>query len=130
MGTPMNFALLAAAVAAVMTSSTSTLTDDQLVTHAQAVLANKEGPKDGTQLGVYRGASVAVLVKCGDICPAYTVRVIHFIVPDGKNCAQIGGADMSAIIPHGIAAGPEAFCIPEPLVKKDLWEDHPYRSTM
>jgi len=121
-------ALAAAAFAMAASVSAETLTADQLVARATAVFANKEGPKDPL-LGTYNGAPVSVLVACGDICPAYTVRVIHYDVPAGKNCAALGGSDMSVIVPYGIAAGPESFCIPDPLVKKDLWSDHPYRNT-
>jgi hypothetical protein len=122
-------ALLAAAVAAAMSTHSETLTSDQLVAKATTVFATKDGTKDATVLGTYKGAPVSVSVKCGDICPAYTVRIIHFIVPDGKNCAKLDGQTMSVIVPHGIAAGPESFCIPDPLVKKDLWEDHPYHNS-
>jgi hypothetical protein len=116
---------LLAAVALAATAPAPTLTDDQLVAKATSVFANKEGPAD-TLLGMHNGAKVVVLIACGDVCPAYTVRVIHYDKSEKKSCAQLGGKDMSVIVPHGIAAGPESFCIPDPLVKKDLWQDHPY----
>ena len=125
----MRFAWIAAGLAFGACAHAETLTADQLVAKATAVLANKQGPANGTELGTFGGVTVAVLVECGDICPAYTVRVIHFVVPEGKNCATLGGRDMSVIVPHGIAAGPEGFCIPEPLVKKDLWQDHPFHNS-
>ena len=120
-------ALLAAAIALAANTPPQTLTDDQLVAKATAVFASKEGPAD-TLLGIHNGAKVVVLVACGDVCPAYTVRVIHYDKSEKKTCAELGGKDMSVIVPHGIAAGPEGFCIPEVLVKKDLWQDHPYHN--
>lgn len=124
----MSFALLAATAAVMMASSPDALSADQLVEKAKGVLANREGPPNGTVLGTFHGAPVVVMVKCGDVCPAYTVRVIHFVVPDGKNCAKLGGMDMSVMVPMGISIGPQAFCIPDPLIKKDLWQDRPYRN--
>ena len=121
----MKLLLLAAAVAAATNATPPTLTDDQLAAKATAVFANREGPAE-TLLGMHHGARVVVLVACGDICPAYTVRVIHYDKTEKRNCAELGGHDMSVIVPHGIAAGPEGFCIPDPLYKKDLWSDHLY----
>ena len=126
----MKTALLATAIVmATAASAADTLTDDQLVARATEIFAKKEGPVDSF-LGVNHGARVRVLVRCGDICPAYTVRVIFYDLAEGKSCAQAGGHDMSVIVPHGIAAGPESFCIPAALFKKDLYSDHPYRQKM
>ena len=125
----MKLLLLVAAVVAATNVTAQTLTDDQLVAKATAVFANKDGPVEPL-LGTHHGARVVVLVACGDICPAYTVRVIHYDKSETKTCAQLGGHDVSVIVPHGIAAGPEGFCVPDPLYKKDLISDHPYRQKM
>ena len=125
----MKLLLLAAAVMAATNATPQSLTDDQLVAKATAVFANKDGPAEKL-LGMYHGVKVMVLVGCADLCPAYTVRVIHYDKAEKKTCAQLGGHDVSVIVPHGIAAGPEGFCIPDPLYKKDLFSDHPYRDKL
>jgi hypothetical protein len=68
-------------------------------------------------LGVLDGAEVVVDYICSDICPNYTVRIIHFGVEPGPGCRAIDGVEREVIVPRGIAAGPRAFCFPRVLIE-------------
>jgi hypothetical protein len=71
-------------------------------------------------LGEVAGVKVVADYYCSDVCPAYTVRVVHFDVQPGPACERAGGASKSYTIPFGIAARPETFCVPKVLVEKNL----------
>jgi len=68
-------------------------------------------------LGRHHGALVVADFPCGDVCPNYTVRIIHYDVPPGPACARIGGRDQTRSIPQGIAATERDFCVPAVLAK-------------
>lgn len=102
------------------------VTDADLVARAAAVLAVKDAPVD-RMLGSHKGVPVIVDVRCGDICPQYTVRIIHYIVPPGPDCTRLGGDTANVPVPVSIAMRPQPFCIPHVLFGKNLYLDHPYR---
>ena len=68
-------------------------------------------------LGTVNNLPVIVEFRCSDLCPAYTVRIIHFGWPTGTACAEIGGAERTIMVPKGRAAHEEAFCFPKVLVE-------------
>ena len=68
------------------------------------------------ELGRYRGVPVVAEHPCSDVCPQYTVRIIHFRLPPGASCASVGGVEKQVLIPIAIAVMPKTFCVPEPLV--------------
>jgi hypothetical protein len=102
------------------------LSDAELVGRADAMFAMKDGPADRV-LGVHRGALVMVDVRCGDVCPAYTVRIIHYGVDPGPACKQIGGDIASVGVPKGIGVGLQDFCVPHVLYARKRYVDHPYQ---
>jgi hypothetical protein len=53
---------------------------------------------------------------CSDVCPQYTVRIIHYRLPPEASCASVGGVEKEVLVPIAIAVRPKTFCIPEPLV--------------
>lgn len=63
-------------------------------------------------LGVNRGMIVAADYPCSDICPDYTVRIIHYDRPAGPGCEAAGGVSVTRTVPRSIAAVRERFCVP------------------
>jgi hypothetical protein len=117
-------AFLAAVPAA---ASTDALGDGDLVARANAVRSAKDGPVDRI-LGVHKGAQVFVDVRCSDVCPAYTVRIIHYMIGPGPGCTQLGGDVAAVAVPVGIATMNQDFCIPHVLYQRKLYVDRPYQN--
>ena len=75
-------------------AATDPITDSDLVARASAVMSVKQAPID-RMLGVHKGVPVIVDIRCSDICPKNTVRIIHYTVEAGTACTNLGG-DMAA----------------------------------
>jgi hypothetical protein len=74
------------------------------------------------ELGRYRGVPVVAEFPCSDVCPQYTVRIIHFRLPPGTTCASVGGVEKELLVPIAITVRTQVFCIPAPLVDSGLYE--------
>ncbi len=68
------------------------------------------------ELGRYRNVPVVAEFPCSDVCPQYTVRIIHYRLPSDVSCASVGGVEKKVLVPVAITVLPKTFCIPEPLV--------------
>jgi hypothetical protein len=68
------------------------------------------------EIGRYRGVPVVAEHPCSDVCPQYTVRIIHFRLPPGASCADAGGVEKEVLVPVAITVMSKTFCVPEPLV--------------
>ena len=68
------------------------------------------------ELGRYRNVPVVAEFPCSDVCPQYTVRIIHYQLPPEASCASVGGVEKEVLVPIAITVRPKTFCIPEPLV--------------
>jgi hypothetical protein len=68
------------------------------------------------ELGRYGNVPVVAEFPCSDVCPQYTVRIIHYRLPPDASCASVGGVEKEVLVPIAIAVRPKTFCIPEPLV--------------
>ena len=68
------------------------------------------------ELGRYQNLPVVAEFPWSDVCPQYTVRIIHYRLPSNVSCASVGGVEKQALVPVAIAVLPKTFCIPEPLV--------------
>jgi hypothetical protein len=68
------------------------------------------------EVGRYRNVPVVAEHPCSDVCPQYTVRIIHFRLPADASCASIGGVEKQVLVPIAIAVRSKTFCVPEPLV--------------
>jgi hypothetical protein len=66
-------------------------------------------------LGIHRGTLVVVDYPCGDVCPAYTKRIVHYDVPP-EACARVGGTIVDELIPRGPAVMPKSYCEPTVIV--------------
>ena len=61
-------------------------------------------------LGEQQGVRVIADYPCGDICPDYTNRVIHFEMRAGPDCDRIGGISQQLILMSGSVG---MFCVPK-----------------
>jgi hypothetical protein len=117
-------ALLVFATAA--SAASNPLGDADLIACAGAVMAVKEAPVDRI-LGLHKGAPVMVDVRCGDVCPQNTVRVIHYMVDPGPVCTKLGGDTANVMMPMGLTTRPQPFCIPHVLYARKMYTDRPYQ---
>lgn len=67
-------------------------------------------------VGSYRGVPVVAEHPCADVCPQYTVRIIHYQLPPDASCASAGGVEKQVLVPIAITVRSKTFCVPEPLV--------------
>jgi hypothetical protein len=72
------------------------------------------------RLGIHHGVPVIAEYPCSDVCPQYTVRIIHYELPPGADCARVGGVEQSVGVPVAIAVMPRSFCFPKVLVEAKL----------
>lgn len=68
------------------------------------------------ELGRHHGVPVVAEFPCADVCPQYTVRIIHYRLPEGTDCAAAGGVPQTVAVPVAIAVLPRTFCVPKALV--------------
>jgi hypothetical protein len=102
------------------------LSDADLVARANTVMGVKEAPAD-RMLGLHKATAVIVDVRCGDICPQNTVRIIRYAVDPGPVCTKLGGDTATIGVPMGLVMRPQSFCIPHVLYGKQMYTDHPYQ---
>ncbi len=105
--------------------ATNILTDADLVAFARAFNGAHWPalPKDGL-LGLHKDAEVRVEEHCSDICPNYTIYVIHYAVEPGPGCTGLGGYADTVQVPVSIAVTPRTFCIPGVLHDAKLYYGH------
>lgn len=76
------------------------------------------------ELGRFHGVPVVAEFPCADVCPQYTIRIIHYRMPATASCADMGGVEKSVPVPIAITVMPRTFCIPEPLVASGQYLSH------
>lgn len=64
----------------------------------------------------YQDVPVVAEFPCADVCPQYTVRIIHYRLSPDASCTSVGGVEKQVLASVAIAVLPKTFCIPEPLV--------------
>ncbi len=91
------------------------LRDDDLI-RFQAATYDKS-LLQGTRviIGRHHGATVVADFPCSDVCPNYTTRIVHYELEPGQSCTGIGGVERWAMVPAGVAAHRDKFCVPEVL---------------
>lgn len=67
------------------------------------------------QLGRHHGLPLVAEFPCSDVCPQYTVRIIHYVLPEGVDCAGAGGVEKRVNVPVAITVLPKLFCVPKAL---------------
>ena len=97
-----------------------TLTDAALVAFASKPYKPGNAIPASYVLGIHHGAKVWVEFRCGDVCPVYTSRHIHYDVEPGPECDRIGGRVRTDTFVQGIGVARKDFCVPAVLVEKNL----------
>ena len=118
--------VLAAACAPSAFASNDVLSDSELLSRANDAFAAKEAPVDRV-LGFHNGQMIIVDVRCSDVCPTNTVRIIHYAGSADAVCAQTRADLVTVDVPRSITVGPEKFCVPRVLVSRRLYTDKPYQ---
>ncbi len=108
--TPLILAALAAASGA--GAAPGVLTDADLLAYAAKPYDKAAMMFHRVTLGLHHGAPVVADFPCSDICPAYTVRIIHYDVGPGPACAKVGGVTETRSVPVSIAVTEQSFCVP------------------
>ena len=74
------------------------------------------------ELGRLRGVPVVAEFPCADVCPQYTVRIIHYRLPAGTSCNAVGGVERTVLVPVAITVLSKTMCIPAALVAGGQFE--------
>jgi len=72
--------------------------------------------------GVLNGTPVIVEFVCSDVCPDYTVRIIHLSYMSSAACTAAGGVERSILVPVSIASMKKTFCFPR--ILNDHWDEY------
>jgi hypothetical protein len=87
------------------------LSDRDLVRYAASKFDARAMMGRRIVLGTHGGTRVVADFVCGDVCPAYTKRIIHYDVPP-EHCASVHGKVVSQLVPRGPAVIGQPFCEP------------------
>ncbi len=74
------------------------------------------------ELGRLRGVPVVAEFPCADVCPQYTVRIIHYRLPADTSCNAVGGVERTVLVPVAITVLSQTMCIPAALVAGGQFE--------
>lgn len=102
---------------------TGPLTDKLIARYAAAPWTKGYWSQRRVVLGRHNGVELIADHPCGDICPNYTVRVIHYALPVGPECERIGGASQRITIVQGVGRLQNTYCVPKVLVDRGLQGD-------
>lgn len=119
-------ALMMTAMGPVMAGSTP-IGDGELVAKVDALFASTGTPADRI-LGTHQGLLVIIDVRCAGNCPADTLRIVHYTGTADQACKQTDGIPVNIVVPRGIGAGPEKFCIPRVLANRRTYADKPFQN--
>ncbi len=113
-------ALLLATVLAMTTTppAPKQLSDADIVAFASKPFTPGNEVPASYVLGIHHGAKVLVEFRCGDVCPQYTSRHIHYDVEPGPACDKIGGRVRNESFVQGIGVMRKDFCVPAVLIGK------------
>ena len=92
------------------------LTDADLMAYAAAPFDKRAMMFKRVALGRHRGLPVVAVHPCGDVCPVYTRRIVHYDVPLA-DCVRRGGVIREELVPRGPAVGRQPYCKPAVLAR-------------
>ena len=94
------------------------LSDADIAAYAAARFDKRAMMFKRVALGRHRGLPVVAIHPCGDVCPVYTRRIVHYDVPVA-DCARRGGIVREQLMPRGPAVARVPFCVPAVLAGPD-----------
>ena len=86
--------------------------DQRILDYASRSYDKREMMNTKVLLGVHNGAPVIAEFPCSDICPDYTVRIIHYALAEGQPCSQVAGVEKSILVPAGVGRTERSYCFP------------------
>jgi hypothetical protein len=92
------------------------LSDSDLAAYASAPFDKRAMMFRRVALGRHRGLPVVAIHPCGDVCPVYTRRIVHYDVPLA-DCERRGGIVRQELMPRGPAVARQPFCVPAILAR-------------
>jgi hypothetical protein len=92
------------------------VTDRDLLRYAAAPFDRRAMMFRHVVLGRHHGLVVVADHPCGDVCPQYTRRIVHYDVTP-ERCAKAGGIVVEELVPAGIAVRRRPYCEPKVLAK-------------
>jgi hypothetical protein len=92
------------------------LSDSDIAAYASAAFDKRAMMFKRVALGRHRGLPVVAIHPCGDVCPVYTRRIVHYEVPLA-DCERRGGIVRQELMPRGPAVAPRPFCVPAVLAR-------------
>lgn len=104
-------ALACPAAGATGAAGAKALTDADLLNYAHAPFDKRAMMFKRVALGRHRGLPVVADHPCGDVCPVYTRRIVHYDVPLA-DCARRGGVVRDELVPSGPAVVRRPYCTP------------------
>ena len=94
------------------------LSDADLVRYAASKFDARQMMFRHETVGLYRGTLVVADFPCGDVCPTYTRRIIHFAV-EPEACGRTpGGVVVEETVPRGIAVQRRPYCEPAVIARR------------
>lgn len=87
------------------------LSDSEIAAYAAARFDKRAMMFKRVALGRHRGLPVVAIHPCGDVCPVYTRRIVHYDVPIA-DCERRGGIVQEKLMPRGPAVARQPFCVP------------------
>lgn len=94
------------------------LSESDLRAYASASFDKRAMMFKRVALGRHRGLPVVAIHPCGDVCPAYTRRIVHYDVPLA-DCVRRGGVVAERLMPRGPAVARQNFCVPAVLARPE-----------
>ncbi|HYI39677.1 MAG TPA: hypothetical protein VE053_05085 [Allosphingosinicella sp.] len=104
-------AATAAAACGEPPASLRKLSDSDIAAYAAEPFDKRAMMFKRVALGRHRGLAVAAIHPCGDVCPVYTRRIVHYEIPIAE-CARRGGIVREELVPRGPAVARMPFCVP------------------
>lgn len=87
------------------------LSDSDIAAYAAAPFDKRAMMFKRVALGRHRGLPVVAIHPCGDVCPVYTRRIVHYEVALA-DCARRGGIVRQELMPRGPSVARQPFCVP------------------
>ena len=109
-------AATAAAACGERPASQRRLSASEIAAYAAAPFDKRAMMFKRVALGRHRGLPVVAIHPCGDVCPVYTRRIVHYDVPVA-DCARRGGIVREELMPRGPAVARQPFCVPAILAR-------------
>ena len=106
----------AAEACANLTGPQRRLSDSDVAAYASAKFDKRAMMFKRVALGRHRGLPVVAIHPCGDVCPVYTRRIVHYDIPVA-DCARRGGIVREELMPRGPAVARQPFCVPAILAR-------------